>query len=300
MARKDSVGRRQSAESSRGSGRAHGLPAQAGTKSVPWLPLLPALCLLPSAFCLLLASPLQQTPGTGAGQGPPALPSRVDPKAQQLLDRTIHALGGPRFLGFKTLTTKGRIFAIEEGATSGLAPFQSAVEYPDKRRFTYGKSKPVTLINNGDREWELDKYGLTHQLPEQVFRWKVSNRYSLENLIRLRVREPGVLIQDSGVDFVDNVPTRVLEVVGTDRAQVKLHLHQQSLLPVRIDYRVLNPQTREWEEYWDAYGDYQTVQGIQTPMRITRFRDGERVLETFRNTARYDDNYPAGYFEPTG
>jgi len=146
----------------------------------------------------------------------------------------------------------------------------------------------------------LDKYGLTHQLPEQVFRWKVANRYSLENLLRLRVHEPGVLIQDAGVDFVDNVPTHVLDFIGADGTEVKLHLSQQSGLPVRIDYRVQNPQTHDWEETWDAYGDYQTVQGVQTPMHITRYRDGERVLETYRNLARYDDSYPAGYFEPTG
>lgn len=198
------------------------------------------------------------------------------------------------------MTASGRIFAISEGSTSGLAPFESAVQYPDKRRFSYGKKKPVILINNGDRAWELDKYGLTRQLPEQVYRWKVSNRYSLENLLRIRIAEPGVLIQDAGVDFVDNVPTHVLDIVEPDGAQVKLHLHQQSFLPVRIDYRVQNPQTREWEETWDIYGDYQTVQSVQTPMHITRYRDGERVLETYRSDVRYDENYPADYFQPSG
>ena len=37
---------------------------------------------------------------------------------------------------------------------------------------------------------------MTTQLPEQVRRWTVSNRYSLENLLRLRIHEPGILIQD--------------------------------------------------------------------------------------------------------
>src|SRR5574337_745231 len=116
-----------------------------------------------------------------AQQNPPTLPARIDPKAQELLDRTIQALGGPAFLRVKTLSTRGRVFSIDEESTAGLAPFQSAVEYPNKRRFSYGKKKPVTLINNGDRAWELDRFGLTTQLPEQIYRWKISNRYSLEN-----------------------------------------------------------------------------------------------------------------------
>ena len=40
------------------------------------------------------------------------------------------------------------------------APFESAVEYPDKRRLAYGKDKPVILINNGERGWQLDRYGM--------------------------------------------------------------------------------------------------------------------------------------------
>ena len=98
-----------------------------------------------------------------AEQNPAEVPSRIDPKAQQVIDRVIRALGGPAFLKMKRLTTRGRIFSITDESTSGFAPFESAVEYPDKRRFSYGKRPPVILINNGDQAWELDRYGQTAQ-----------------------------------------------------------------------------------------------------------------------------------------
>jgi hypothetical protein len=229
-----------------------------------------------------------------------ARPSRIDPKAQELLDHAIQALGGPAFLNFKRLTTRGRVFAIEDGITAGFAPFESSVEYPDKRRFSYGKKKPVILINNGDKAWELDKYGVTHQLPEQIQRWKLSTRYSLENLLRLRIHEPGILIQESGVDFVDNSAVRIVTILDAQQVEVKVYLHKQNFLPVRIAYQVQNPETREWQEYADVYGDYKEIHGIKTPMHITRYVDGDRVSETFRNTAQYDETFPAGTFEPTG
>jgi hypothetical protein len=74
---------------------------------------------------------------------PAQVPSRIDPKAQQVLDRVIRALGGPAFLKVKRLTTRGRIYSIRDEATSAFAPFESYVEYPDKRRFSYGKNPPV-------------------------------------------------------------------------------------------------------------------------------------------------------------
>ena len=234
--------------------------------------------------------------GWCAGQNP--VPSRIDPKAQQVLDRVIQALGGPAFLKVKRLTTRGRIYSIRDEATSAFAPFESALEYPDKRRFSYGKKKPVILINNGDQAWELDQYGQTSQLPEQVRIWGISNRYSLENLLRLRIHDPGTLIQTGGVDFVDNVATRALEMVDAQGTQVKLDLNRQTFLPVRITYRVRNPKTGDWNDFADVYSDYKNIDGVMTPMHIARFMDDERISEVFRSSAHYDDEYPPTYFQP--
>jgi len=244
----------------------------------------------------------QQNPAEPAPNPAPSKPaeppSRIDPKAQQVLDRVVRALGGPAFLNMKRLTTRGRVYSITDESTSGFAPFESAVEYPDKRRFTYGKKLPVILINNGDQEWELDQYGQTDQLPEQVRRWKISSRYSLENLLRLRIHEPGMLIQMGGVDFVDNVATLSLDVVDAQATQLKLDLNRQTSLPVSIIYRVRDPKTGDWNEFADVYSDYKDIQGIMTPMHIARFVDGERVSEIFRSYAHYDDDYPSTYFQP--
>ena len=225
-------------------------------------------------------------------------PSRVDPKAQQVLDRVIQGLGGPAFLKVKRLTTRGRIYSISNEATSGQAPFESYVEYPDKRRFSYGKNPPVILINNGDQAWELDRMGQTTQLPEQVRRWQISNRYSLENLLRLRIHEPGILIQLGGVDFVDNVATQSLDMVDAQGTLLKLDLNRQTLLPVSVTYRVRNPKTGDWDDFADVYSDYKNIDGVMTPMHIARFMDDERVSEVFRNFAHYDDEYPPTYFQP--
>jgi hypothetical protein len=81
----------------------------------------------------------------------PAEQARISPKAQELLNRAIQALGGAAFLHFRSMTSTGRIYAISEESTAGLDTFESAVLFPDKRRLTMGKKKPVTLINDGDR-----------------------------------------------------------------------------------------------------------------------------------------------------
>jgi hypothetical protein len=214
-----------------------------------------------------------------------------------MLDQIIHALGGQAFLSFKRLTTNGRAFSISDERTVGLAPFESAVEYPDKRHSSYGKKQPVILINNGDKGWEIDRYGLTRQKRAELKSWQLANRYSIENLLRVRLHEPGMLVQAGGADFVDHVPVRILTMVDALQTEIKVYFHSKTLLPVRITYRTLNPDSKDWDDHDDVYGDYRNIQGIQTPMRITRFLNGERVGEIYRNSAKYDEDYPSGYFD---
>jgi hypothetical protein len=250
--------------------------------------------ILLALFCLLNAG------RTNAQEAPPP-PSTIAPSAKQVIDRAVEAMGGAAFLNSKNLRTAGRFFAIgEDDRTAGFAPFESTVEFPDKRRFTYGKGTTVTLINDGERGWQLDRYGMIRQPPEQVRRWRVLNRYSLENLLRVLVNETGLLIQDAGVDFVDNLPARKIEIFDSNSTRIVLYVHRDGFLPIRISYHILDPKTREWEEYADVYGDYREVQGIQTPMQMTRFLNGARISQVFRTSVQYNVEYGPDFFTPGG
>ena len=71
---------------------------------------------------------------------------------------------------------------------------------------------------------------------------------------------------------------------------MRLDLHRQTLVPSRITYRVRNVKEDAWDDYSDAYADYKTIDGIQTPMHITRYLNGDRIGETFRNSAKYNED----------
>ena len=239
-----------------------------------------------------------------AQQAPPAapstaLPSRISTKAQQLLEQAIQASGGPAFLNFKNMSTSGRVFGFTNGEMAGVQPFKSIYEPPDKRHFSYGKSKPVTLINNGDEAWQVDQYGLTHQLPDQVRQWKIANHYSLDNLLRSVIKENGVLILDHGVDFVANQPAYVIDITDAQNVQIRLYLRKDNYLPLRLSYSIENPRSEDRDEYIDDYSDYQRFDGIMTPMNIVRTLNDERIGAVYRNSVRYNVSVPANYFQPS-
>jgi len=231
-----------------------------------------------------------------ANSRPSTLPVRIEPKAQQILDRTIQALGGAAFLNARTLTTHGTLGSGE----AGIVYFDSQVQFPDKRRLSYGlakKGKPIVVINNGDQGWEIDRMGTVTLDSEDIRAWRFNNRYSLENIFRLRIREPGTLVQTAGVDFVDNVTVNVLDMFDATENQIKLYLSTQTGLPVQISYRKWNAQINDWDEYSDVYGNYATYQGIAVPKQISHLRNGRRVSEVFRDSAVFNETYPPAIFE---
>ena len=272
--------------------------------------------LLILAACVVLAAAVPG--GLPAQQPAPAKPAgHIDPQARQLLDRIIQSLGGQAFLNAKSMTSTGRVYFFQDGRTAGLEPFQSWFVYPDKRRFaiaknkknisfdvnsglgnvTYeGDSKQIILINNGEKGWELDQYGVIPQPDQQVKGWMIANRFSLENLLRIRINEPGVLVQLGNVDFVDNFPTQGIEITEAGGITIRLDVNRQNYLPTRISYRVRNPKDNDWDEYSDTYADYKTFDGIQVPMHITRYLFGDRIGEQFRNAAKFNQEYPPNYF----
>ncbi len=255
------------------------------------------LCLVSFAAPAALLGAQQTSPPSSPPT--PPLPSRISPKAQELLNHAVQALGGPAFLNFKSISTRGRVFAFSNGQMAGVEPFKSTYVPPDKRRFSYGKGKPVILINNGDQAWELDRYGLIHQLPEQVRQWKIANHYNLDNLFRSVIKATGVLILDHGVDFVANQPAYVIDIIDAQDVSIHLDLHKSDYLPLRVTYRVKNPITQDWDDYVDDYSNYERFNGIMTPMSISRSLNGDRIGQTFRSGARYNVTVPANYFEPS-
>jgi hypothetical protein len=243
------------------------------------------------------SEPPGATPAQGnAPSSPSTLPVRIEPKAQQILDRTIQALGGAAFLNAKTITTHGRLGS----GGGGIVYFDSQVQFPDKRRLTYGlakKGKPIVVINNGDLGWEIDRMGTVSLDSEDIRSWRFNNRYSLENLLRLRIHEPGTLVQTAGVDFVDNLNVDILDVVDAKQTHVKLYLSTRTGLPARISYRKWNAEINDWDEYSDIFGNYGTYQGITVARQISHLVNDRRVSEVYRESAVFNETYPPGFFD---
>lgn len=257
--------------------------------------LLKILACLASAVLMALAWPAASRAAQEKPLAP--LPSRISPKAKDLLNHAIKALGGSAFLHFKNISTSGNVYFFYNGQMTDLAPYKSVYEPPDKRHFSYGKGDSIILVNNGDQNWEWAHHGMDSQTTKQLERWRLQKEFGIDNLFRSIIRQNGVLILDHGVDFVSNRTAYVIEIFDAQNDRIKLYLRKSNYLPIRVDYRLENPVSHYRDYYVVNYSDYQQFDGIMTPMDVVTVRNGYRFGAFYRNSAKYNVNVPANYFE---
>lgn len=214
-------------------------------------------------------------------------------KAEEILQQTIEALGGENYLGVRDMMRRGRLYSFARGNLASPGDrFIDYVKFPGKEWLQFGKKGKIVFLNNGEQGWELDRQGVREQLPEQIEQFKEGNLRDLEYLLRFRIHQEKFQYYYLGREFHDNRRVHVLELVDENNESIKLLIDARTYLPVKRHHREREPLTGEWVELDEYYGKYINVQGIQTPMQLTRERGGFRSLEVHFSKVKYNDGVP--------
>jgi len=218
-------------------------------------------------------------------------------QAQEILDKTIAALGGSAFLNVRDIERRGRLYGFDRGELASPGDrFVDYVKFPGKEWLGLGKDSKIVYLNDNEEGWELDRQGIREQTPEQIENFQRSNRHDLEYLLRFRLREEKFGLYYLGREFVDNRRAHVVELVDVDSRSVKLVVDGQSYLPVQIRYEQREPLSGARLRVVDYYAKYITVQGIKTPMHLSRETQGKRSFEAYLEEVKYNTGVTDEFF----
>lgn len=225
----------------------------------------------------------------GFGRAQENAPAPGADQAREILDRAIAALGGPTYLNVQDITRRGRLYSFDRGELASPGErFVDYLKFPGKERFEIGKDGKIVYLNVNDQGWELDRQGVRDQTPEQIENFQTANLRDLEYLLRFRLGEEKMQLYSLGREFVDNRRVHVIELVDAQNRSLTLVIDVGTYLPVQLRYRRRDVLSGEWVEEMEYYGKYITVQGIQTPMHVSRERAGLRVFEVYFSEVRYN------------
>ena len=256
-----------------------------------------------------------------AGQNPYSLmPEQSAAEGKQILDGLINGLGGRGYTEVRESECTGRRAMFgHDGGLIGYTDFNDFRHFPDKARIEYvGKGRNTILqsligidglelkhggivitLYDGDHGWTYDRSGVT-ELPEtSISEFREQVERNIDNLLRLRLNEPGMEIRFGGTDIVDLKEVNWVELTDSGGRKFRLAVDRSTHYLVRALVTTQDPEYNQINEDATIYTNYQLKEKVWTPMQVTREHNGRRVSQFFYDTCRYNPGFPDDLFNKT-
>jgi outer membrane lipoprotein-sorting protein len=238
--------------------------------------------LVTGAFLAPRAAPQTQNPEL-------MLPAQSAAKAKELVQQAIQALGGDAYLNLRDATCTGRSSQFgHSGELTGYEEFFDYSKLPDKERTEFSSKRNIVQIFNGDQGWVLDRGGVQEAPDEAIQEHREDVKKDIDNILRNRIKEPGMVLRYAGPDVVDLKETDWVELEDREGRTIRIAFDHSTHLPLREVIVTRDPGTRlRMEEKW-YYSNYYPIAGIETPFQIVSDRNGLKINQIFLRDCQYN------------
>ncbi|HEY2461876.1 MAG TPA: hypothetical protein VGI16_13785 [Candidatus Acidoferrum sp.] len=247
-------------------------------------------------FVLAAASPALLPPSFA--QNPDSMmPEESAAKAKQILTQLTDALGGPAYLDVHVSDCEGRLARFgRNGELEGYTNFKDYWGYPDKNRTDFSKKGVIINVYNGDQGWTMDRGGVSELSAIAVGDFQEQAKRDVNNLLRVRLKEPGMTFRYAGTDVVDLRTVDWVEIIDSEQRNFRLAVDKSSHLLVRAVTTVGDESTHDRNVETNIFTNFQRMDGVLTPLQITLDRNGRRVSQVFFTSCKYNPNLPSEFF----
>src|SRR5467141_795050 len=256
-----------------------------------------------------------------SAQNPDTLmPEQSVAKAKQILSDLINALGGPGYTEVRESQCEGRrVLFGHSGDVIGNIGFTEFRRFPDKVRTEYiGKSHHnilpyligidgldlahggvVITLDNGDQGWTFDRSGVNELPAASISEFQEQVKRNIDNLLRLRLKEPGIAIRFGGNDIVDLKQVDWVEISDSQERKFRLAVDRSTHFLIRSVVITKDEENQQINEDVSIYSKYQLKDSAWTPLQISREHNGRRSVQIFYDSCKYNPGFPDELFNKT-
>jgi hypothetical protein len=225
------------------------------------------------------------------------MPEASTAKGKQILQQLIDALGGPTYLDIRDSDCEGRLARFgHNGELTGYTPFKDYWRYPDTNRTDYSKKGVIVNLYSGDKGWTLDKGGVSELSAASIADFQEQTKKDVNNLLRVRLKEPGMQIRFGGTDIVDLKTIDWVDITDSDGRNFRLAVDRTTHLLVRAVVSTPDETTHDRNVETSIYANFQLMDGVRTALQITTDHNGRRIAQVFFNSCKYNSGLPADLF----
>jgi len=245
------------------------------------------------------------------------MPEQSEAKGKQILRDLIAGLGGPGYTEVRESECSGlRALFGHSGDLTGYINFMDFRQYPDKARIEYSRKGRNTILlsligldgldfahggivialYNGDRGWSYDRSGVSELPVTSVTDFQEAAKRSVDNLLRFRLKEPGLSIRFGGNDTVDLRQVDWVEINDSEGRKYRLAVNRSTHLLDRVIVSTEDTENQQVNDDTTIYSNYQLKDSAWTPMQFSREHNGRRTAQFFLDSCRYNPGFPQDLF----
>src|SRR5580700_3277359 len=225
----------------------------------------------------------------------------AEQRGKRVVDECVQALGGDRYLNMETRVETGRAYSFYRDNLTGLSIATIYTRYDSDisdtahnlaqhERDNYGKKEDYGTLLTDKEAWDITYRG-ARPLPEDRFaRYKDTTLRDIFYILRVRMHEPGWIIESKGADVIENRPVEIVDLTDADNLSTTVYFDQISKLPVRQLFFRRDPVTKDRNEEVTHFTKYRDAgDGVQWPFSIERDRNGEKIYEIFSTSVEVNN-----------
>src|SRR5258708_14070821 len=154
----------------------------------------------------------------------------------------------------------------------------------------------IDSVYGGGRGWTLDRGGVSELSTAAVADFQEQAKRDVNNLLRVRLKEPGMTIRYGGTDVVDLRTVDWVEITDTEQRDFGLGVERSSHFLGRRVITLTDDTSADRTVETRIYTNYQLMDGVQTPLQITLERNGRRVNQVFFQSCKYNPGFSEDFF----
>src|SRR5580704_7349540 len=222
-------------------------------------------------------------------------------RGKRVIDECIQALGGDNFLNMQTRVESGRAYSFYRDRLSGLAIATIYTHYDSgvtdtthnlaqHERDNYDKKQDYGTLFTDKEAWDITFRGARPLPAERFTRYKETTLRDIFYIIRVRLHEPGWIMESKGADVIENRPVEIVDLTDADNLTTSVYFDQITKLPVRQVFFRRDTVTKDRNEEVTHFTKYRDAgEGVQWPFSIERDRNGEKIYEIFSTSVEIND-----------
>ncbi len=210
-------------------------------------------------------------------------------QARAALDAMVQAVGGQAWLTIKNQMRQGKVAAFFHGQPSGGATeYWECHAWPDQDRIDYSRHRDVVQFYLGRAGVEVTFKGKAPLPQEQVDDWLRRRDHSIETVVKTWLNDPKTILIYEGQRLAERHLADQVTLISAGNETVTLQMDVETHLPLRRTFEWRDPVYKDMNTDAEEYDDYHTIDGIQTPFTITRYKNDDMTRQYFLVHAAYN------------